>query len=163
MATLTPRQARFVEEYLIDLNGAQAAIRAGYKAVNARNIAYGHLAKPHIQAAIAEGRKQQAERLQISADWVLHELRRVYYKCIEDDPGKGRFDSAGANRSLELIGRHLNMFKDKVEIEIGQDAVYLELMAIVRARMAAKALAVSEPQHLPYVNGHDDATDDDAE
>ena len=147
MATLTPRQARFVEEYLIDLNGAQAAIRAGYKAVNARNIAYGHLAKPHIQAAIAEGRKQQSERLHLSADRVVQGL---YEEATDRSEGSSH---AARVAAWAHLGRHLNMFKDKVEIEIGQDAVYLELMAIVRAKIAAKEPI--EIPHTSYVNGKD--------
>lgn len=73
LTPLNERQKRFVEEYLVDLNGAQAAIRAGYSAKTARHIAAENLAKPNIQAAIAEGRRKQQERTEISADRVLRE------------------------------------------------------------------------------------------
>ncbi len=52
--SLTPKQARFVEEYLIDLNATQAAIRAGYSAKTARAMGCENLTKPDIQAAVTE-------------------------------------------------------------------------------------------------------------
>ncbi|QRI92516.1 terminase small subunit [Delftia lacustris] len=57
----------------MDLNGTQAAIRAGYSAKTARQIASENLSKPHIQVAIAEARKQQQERTQITADAMLQQ------------------------------------------------------------------------------------------
>jgi len=52
MQTLTPKQARFVQEYLIDLNATQAAIRAGYSERTAKQIATENLSKPIISKAI---------------------------------------------------------------------------------------------------------------
>ncbi|WP_240479278.1 terminase small subunit [Delftia tsuruhatensis] len=57
----------------MDLNGTQAAIRAGYSSKTARQIASENLSKPHIQVAIAEARKQQQERTQITADAMLQQ------------------------------------------------------------------------------------------
>ena len=68
---LTQKQQKFVDEYLIDLNATQAAIRAGYSLDTARFIGHENLTKPYIQAAIAEARKLQQERTQIDADAVL--------------------------------------------------------------------------------------------
>lgn len=70
---LTPKQQRFVDEYLIDLNGTQAAIRAGYSPDTARFIGHENLTKPYIQLAITEARKAQQERTQINADAVLRQ------------------------------------------------------------------------------------------
>lgn len=70
---LTPKQQRFVEEYLVDLNGAQAAIRAGYSPDTAKQMAHENLSKPYLQLAIAEARKAQQERTQINADAVLRQ------------------------------------------------------------------------------------------
>lgn len=70
---LTDLQVRFVEEYLVDLNGTQAAIRAGYSEKTARQAAAENLSKPVIQAAIAEARLRQQERTEITADAVLRE------------------------------------------------------------------------------------------
>lgn len=70
---LTARESKFIDEFLVDLNGTQAAIRAGYSAKTARQIASENLSKPHIQVAIAEARKQQQERTQITADAMLQQ------------------------------------------------------------------------------------------
>lgn len=76
---LTPKQQRFVEEYLVDLNGAQAAIRAGYSPDTARQMATENLSKPYIQLAIAEERKAQQERTQVTADKVVTELALIAF------------------------------------------------------------------------------------
>lgn len=70
---LSAKQQKFVDEYLVDLNGAQAAIRAGYSPNTARQMGTENLSKPYIQLAIAEARKAQQERTQISADRVVIE------------------------------------------------------------------------------------------
>lgn len=74
MSDLTAKQARFVDEYLIDLNATQAAIRAGYSEDTARAIGCENLTKPDIQAAIAEAQASRSERTKIDADWVLQRL-----------------------------------------------------------------------------------------
>ncbi|CAN7619658.1 terminase small subunit [Agrobacterium tumefaciens] len=74
MSDLTKKQRRFVEEYLIDLNGAQAAIRAGYSRRNANDQAAQLLAKPAIRDAIASAMQSRSQRTQIDADWVLQRL-----------------------------------------------------------------------------------------
>ncbi len=71
--SLTPLQQRFIDEYLLDLNGTQAAIRAGYSVDTARQMASENLSKPYIQAAIATARREQQERTQVSADRVVLE------------------------------------------------------------------------------------------
>ena len=76
MATtsLTPKQQRFVEEYLVDLNGTQAAIRAGYSKNTANEQASQLLAKLNIQTAVVELKKARSARTKIDADWVLTRL-----------------------------------------------------------------------------------------
>ena len=74
MKELTPKQARFVEEYLIDLNATQAAIRAGYSAKTANDQIGKLLATPHVKAAIEAGKVSRSERTQIDAAWVLRRL-----------------------------------------------------------------------------------------
>ena len=71
MEKLTPKQARFVEEYLVDLNATQAAIRAGYSEQTARVIGHENLTKPDIQKAITERRQEMQQRTAITADRVL--------------------------------------------------------------------------------------------
>lgn len=71
---LTPKQAAFVREYLVDLNAAGAARRAGYSPTIARRIGYANLNHPVIAAAIAEAQAERAERLRIEQDDVLRRL-----------------------------------------------------------------------------------------
>jgi phage terminase small subunit len=71
---LTPRQRRFVEEYVVDLNGTQAAIRAGYSRSGASVEGSRLLANPKIQAAVAAAQEERSKRTGITADWVLQRL-----------------------------------------------------------------------------------------
>jgi phage terminase small subunit len=77
MSKLTPKQVKFCEEYLVDLNATQAAIRAGYSAKTANRIAGQNLIKLDIQAKIEELRLNQQQRTQIDADWVIDRLRKI--------------------------------------------------------------------------------------
>ena len=127
MRKLTPKQARFVEEYLVDLNATQAAIRAKYHPKMAAQL----LAKPSIQKAIEEAKKAQAKRIKITADDVLRDLIEVKDRCMQAVPVLNRqgeetgmyvFDAKAANRSLELIGKHLGMFVEKVDVNVNNQA-----------------------------------------
>lgn len=75
--SLTPRQERFVQEYLIDLNGKQAAIRAGYSPKRAEVTASELLAERKVSEAVAAAQQKRAERLEINADAVVNELRTI--------------------------------------------------------------------------------------
>ena len=128
-ASLNPKQERFVQEYIIDYNATQAAIRAGYSEKTAGSQAHDLLKKPEIQAAVLAAQAEQRKRLAISQDWVLNRFRQISDRCIQAEPvlaydkasgewvhtGEYKFDSAGANRATELLGKHLGMFVDKVE------------------------------------------------
>lgn len=74
---MTPKQARFVDEYLIDANATQAAIRAGYSARTAASVGQENLRKPEIEAAIAGARLARSERTQITGDQVLRDLWEI--------------------------------------------------------------------------------------
>jgi phage terminase small subunit len=82
--TLTPKQRRFVEEYIIDLNGAQAAIRAGYAPNSARQEAHRLLTNAYIEAAISELIRARSERTRITADRVVEELAALGFANIID-------------------------------------------------------------------------------
>lgn len=71
---MTPKQQRFVDEYLIDLNATQAAIRAGYSAATASEIGYENLSKPQIAEAIAAAQAARSEKTGIDAAWLLKRL-----------------------------------------------------------------------------------------
>lgn len=76
---LTPLQARFVQEYLIDLNAAQAARRAGYSARSARTTGHRLLQHPKIAAKVARAQERRAARTRVSADRVVLELAKVAF------------------------------------------------------------------------------------
>lgn len=86
---MTPKQRRFCEEYLIDLNATQAAIRAGYSRKTARVAGYENLTKPYIAAAIESAMKARQHRTHITQDRVLQELARIAFfdirKLYKDD------------------------------------------------------------------------------
>ena len=111
--SLTPKQQRFVEEYLVDLNATQAAIRAGYSETTARQQGCENLTKPNIQDAIAEAMQERSERTELSQDWVLSELQNVRAAAMKAG------NLAAANKSLELLGRHLRMFTDNLNLSGG--------------------------------------------
>jgi phage terminase small subunit len=74
---MTPKQERFVEEYLIDLNATQAAIRAGYSAKTAAEIGRQNLIK--LEEKIAVAKSLRSFRTQVTADRVLQELARIAF------------------------------------------------------------------------------------
>ncbi|SCU95527.1 Bacteriophage terminase small subunit [Cupriavidus necator] len=156
MRKLSPKQQRFVEEYLIDLNATQAAIRAGYSQKTARQIGEQLLRKPEVQKRIAEAQKARSERTEVDVDYVLRRMVEIdqmdvldiltdqmEVKPVSEWPHVWRqylsgfdlaemFEGTGEDRvlagilkkirwpdkvkNLELIGRHLGMFKEKVEL-----------------------------------------------
>lgn len=79
---LTHKQERFVEEYLVDLNAARAAVRAGYSKKTANKIGYNNLQNPDIQAGIEEGRKALSERTNITQDRIMGELAKVGFSDL---------------------------------------------------------------------------------
>jgi phage terminase small subunit len=130
VSKLTDKQEMFIKEYMVDLNATQAATRAGYSKNTAKEIGYENLTKPHILARIEELKNERAEKLQVDAEWVLKRLMQISDRCMQAEPvlefdyeekklvetGEYKFDSNGANKATELIGKHLGMFKDKLEV-----------------------------------------------
>lgn len=91
MVKLTPKQKQFCEEYLIDLNQTQAAIRAGYSQKTAGSIGNENLTKPEIQQYIQELQNKRAERVEITQDMVLKEYARIAFldpRKLFDENGK---------------------------------------------------------------------------
>lgn len=79
---LTDKQARFVEEYLVDLNATQAAIRAGYSEATARSIGSENLTKPDVAEAIQAAMAERSKRTNVTADKVVAELARIAFTDI---------------------------------------------------------------------------------
>jgi len=78
------KQERFIEEYLIDRNATQAAIRAGYSKKTASEIGYENLTKPQIKSAIAERTKAHSDKLELSAERILKEMMRIGFANLKD-------------------------------------------------------------------------------
>ena len=106
---LTPKQARFVLEYLKDGNGAAAARRAGYSQHTARAVAAENLTKPHIARAIARRQAIALKKVEVDAEWVLKRLMIEAEREGEDASHSARI------AALSHIGKHLQMFIDRVE------------------------------------------------
>ena len=104
---LTDKQRTFVEEYLVDLNATQAAIRAGYSEKTAKDIGCQNLAKLYIQDAIALAMDERSERTEITSDNVLKEIAKIGFSETEA--------AAAKLKGLELLGKHLVLFTDKHE------------------------------------------------
>ena len=98
MAGLNDKQRRFVEEYLIDLNATQAAVRAGYSEKTARSIAQRLLTNVDIQNAISEAQNARSKRTQITQDRVLQEFAKIGFSDI-----RSLFTEAGNLRSLNTL------------------------------------------------------------
>lgn len=108
---LTPKQERFVAEYLIDLNATQAAIRAGYSEKTAYSSGHDNLKKPEVAAAIQAAMKAREQRTEITQDRVLQELARIAFFDIRrlyrddgtmKDPHEMDSDTAAAIASIEV-------------------------------------------------------------
>lgn len=110
---LTEKQKRFVEEYLIDLNATQAAIRAGYSENSAMEQGYQLLQKTSVQHAIQQAQSKRAKRTEISQDDVIKGLMLEATR-----EGEGSSHSARVS-AWSLLGKHLGMFKDRVDITSG--------------------------------------------
>lgn len=84
MAKMTAKQQRFCDEYLIDLNATQAAIRAGYSEKTARKIGQENLTKPDIQEYIQKRKADRVERTEVTQDMVLRELAIIAFSNAAD-------------------------------------------------------------------------------
>lgn len=133
---LTDKQEKFCQEYLIDLNGTQAAIRAGYSKNTANEQATRLLANVSIQTYLNEIRKPLQEKTGLTQEWVLNRFKEISDRCVQAVPvmrfdpvnkvmvqatelneetgeeiGLWSFDSNGANKATEMIGKHLGFFQ----------------------------------------------------
>jgi phage terminase small subunit len=116
---LTPKQQRFVQEYLVDLNATAAARRAGYSEQTAEQQGYRLLRNVQVAAAVEAAQKARADRVEVTQDYVLRRLvREAEYE------GDGSSHSARV-QALTQLGKHLKMFTDKVEAD------HTHLLAVV--------------------------------
>ncbi len=114
---MTPKQERFVQEYLIDLNATQAAIRAGYSKKTANPQAARLLAKVSIKQAIDAALAKRTERTEITQEWVIEQLLAV------GEQARGLGQTGAANRSYELVGKHVGMFVDRHSVDLKRENI----------------------------------------
>lgn len=115
---LTPKQERFVQEYLVDLNATQAAIRAGYKEKTASAIGSENLRKPEIQKALKKALKDREERTEVTQDYVIRKLVEIADKEASDAQDS-ELKYSNKLRALELLGKHTGAFEKVVEDDGG--------------------------------------------
>ena len=127
---LTEKQARFAEEYAVDLNASQAALRAGYSPETAGQQGWRLLKNEQVRALVAELRKELAEASRLDALWVRERLRENVERALQREAvldnkgqptGEYTYQGAVANKALELLGKDQGLFTDKHEIS-GPDA-----------------------------------------
>ena len=153
---LSAKQKLFVDEYLVDLNASEAALRAGYSPRSAAAIGQENLQKPLIAGAIEKALAGRAERTEITQDAVVQELASVAFGNIADvaewekhsvtvlasSTRSKRVLAAVAGVSetqhgltvrmhdkqaaLVTLGKHLGMFREKVELEVRDGASVLD-------------------------------------
>jgi len=123
---LTEKEKMFCKEYLVDFNAKQSAIRAGYSPNSAKQIGYENLTKPYLCQYLQQLIDKRSESCELSAKWVLDNLRDVAERCLQAEPvldskglpsGEWKFNAMGANKALELIGKHLGLFKEVQEVK----------------------------------------------
>lgn len=113
MNRLTRRQREFVRQYLVDLNGAAAAKRAGYAEKSARQHAHRLLTNDDVLAAIDEVRPQRLP----DGEAIIRDLQVLKDRCMAlDDSGKP-LDAATACRALELLGRFRRLWTHDAEVQ----------------------------------------------
>lgn len=111
---MTPRQQRFVDEYLVDLNATQAAIRAGYSARTANEQGARLLANASIVEVVQAAQKARGERIRITQDDVMLGLHREATFSGHGSSHAARVSAWG------LLGKHLGMFVDRNQ-QIGEE------------------------------------------
>lgn len=133
MGKMTDKQQRFCDEYLIDLNATQAAIRAGYSEKNARNIASETLAKPNIKEYIEARMAEKESELIADQNEVLKYLTSVLRgesqstELVIEGIGDGRSKARTVKKepsekdrlkAAELLGKRYGLYTEKVENEV---------------------------------------------
>lgn len=128
---LTDKQEQFCLEYVVDFNATQAAIRAGYSENTASEIGYENLRKPQIAERLSALRSEAATATELTREFVIQGLM--------DLARSGSTESARV-RSYELLGKHLALFTDRLEIsQVPDRALVQEWIAALEADVASNA------------------------
>ena len=123
---LTAKQAKFCEEYMVDLNAMQAAIRAGYSKKTAKVIGCENLTKPNLAAKIAELKAGLSEKTGVDAEMITAEFKKIAFgKVSKTRTNKNKISS------LENLGKHVGYYKEDNE---QKGLTITDIMAIVAGR-----------------------------
>jgi phage terminase small subunit len=136
---LTPKQQRFVEEYLVDLNATQAAIRAGYSAKTADRIGPQQLVKTCVAEAIQVKRSKLSELTMRTAADVMADIGKVRDNAMQAviDPqtgANGMLSHKDALKALELEGKHYGAFTERIDLSNKDGTLRPNLIKIVAKR-----------------------------
>ncbi|MCI8810368.1 MAG: terminase small subunit [Oscillibacter sp.] len=147
---LTPKQKRFVAEYLVDLNATAAAIRAGYSKKTAEVIGYENLRKPQIEAAINQAIQEREKRTEITQDMVLRETAKLAFFDIRkmfDKNGKpldiSKLDDATA---AALVGLDVQDVTDQDGDYVGYVKKYKMADKVKALELLGKHFGTWEPK-----------------
>lgn len=110
---LNPKQQRFADEYLIDLNATQAAIRAGYSPHSAHVQGSQLLAVPSIRAEVDARSRAMVEKVAGSAEWIVEQTVRVVKLALDSDPP----DLRAATPALALLAKRHPEFRERHDIQ----------------------------------------------
>lgn len=125
---LPPRQEEFIRQYVIDKNGTQAAIRAGYSEKTANEQASRLLANVNIRQRVdellAQVNENAVKKAELNKDWIIEQLidNALIAKAAEpvldaegNPIGEYKANISASNKALELLGKEIGMFIDKSE------------------------------------------------
>ena len=127
---LNPKQRRFVDEYFVDLNAKQAAMRAGYSPKTAESQGSRLLSHAKVSEAIQHGQAQIANKYEVTQEYVIEKL-------IENLDGSLREGQRGpANGAFTLLGKHIGMFVDRTRVE-GPNGGPVQVEDAAAARIAS--------------------------
>lgn len=125
---LSPKMIKFIEAYLLTLSPRQAIIDAGYITNNPNVLSVQLMRHPLVKEAIEKGMEERKERMNLSADYVIAKLQSIVEATEENNP-------QAALRGLELLGKHLGLYKDRQEIS-GPDGGAIEMEQKVKKDVA---------------------------
>ena len=112
---MTDKQKKFCDEYLIDLNATQAAMRAGYSKKTAYSIGDENLRKPELQAYIQKRQKEGQERAEITRGDIIDQLKSIGFVDLDVDNIK----ATDKIKALEIMARMLGLDKPETENDTG--------------------------------------------
>ena len=148
--SLTPKQKRFVAEYLVDLNATAAAIRAGYSKKTAEVIGYENLRKPQIEAAINQAIQEREKRTEITQDMVLRETAKLAFFDIRKMFGKNGkpldISELDADTAAALVGLDVQDVSDNDGDYVGYVKKYKMADKLKALELLGKHLGTWEPK-----------------